>query len=277
MDCLDPAHTFSRKNSPPECNYEIHDKELLAIICCLKEWESELNSVEHFTIITDHKNLRYFTTLRRLNERQMRWADVLSRYSFTLEYRPGKLAARPDALSRREQDMPAANDERLKFREKRLFDPETFSSNVVHASPVRIAVNVVTRRMAAKNAKRTSKSSSQNELKQSEQEKDSPMQAPNQSEREEDSQVIDGEWSDQTNKQYTYHHRHPGYRQCSEPYGRCPGPESCWTADRRGSTRTAMEVGGDFRCHTTGPNASGTRQAPPVPKNPANESLNIGM
>jgi transposase InsO family protein len=194
---LRPCAYFSRKNSPPECNYEIHDKELLAIICCLKEWESELNSVEHFTIITDHKNLRYFTTLRRLNERQMRWADVLSRYSFTLEYRPGKLAARPDALSRREQDMPAANDERLKFREKRLFDPETFSSNVVHASPVRTVVNVATRRMAAKSAKRTSKSSSQNELRQSEQEMDSPTQAPNQPEREEDSQVTDGEWSDQ--------------------------------------------------------------------------------
>ena len=56
----------------------------------------------------------------------MRWADVLSRYDFTLEYRPGKLAVRPDALSRREQDMPKEGDERLQFRERRLLDPEVF-------------------------------------------------------------------------------------------------------------------------------------------------------
>ena len=104
----------------------MHDKELLAIICCLKEWESELIGVKNFRIITDHRNLRYFATLRRLTERQMRWADFLSRYDFTLEYRPGKLAVRPDALSRREQDMPKEGDERLQFREKRLLDPEVF-------------------------------------------------------------------------------------------------------------------------------------------------------
>lgn len=134
---LRPCAYFSRKNSPAECNYEIHDKELLAIICCLKEWESELISVPRFTIITDHRNLQYFTSVRRLNERQMRWADILSRYDYTLEYRPGKLAIRPDALSRREQDMPRDNDERLRFREKRLFDPERLRK-AISLAPIRI-------------------------------------------------------------------------------------------------------------------------------------------
>src|SRR5699024_844085 len=94
------------------------------IINALKEWESELMSVVNFQILTDHRNLRYFTTMKRLNERQMRWADLLSQYDFTLHYRPGKLAERPDALSRREQDVPVLGDERLKHREQRLFDPE---------------------------------------------------------------------------------------------------------------------------------------------------------
>lgn len=120
---LRPCAYFSQKNTPAECNYQIHDKELLAIINALKEWESELISVVNFQILTDHRNLRYFTTMKRLNERQMRWADILSRYNFTLHYRPGKLAERPDALSRREQDVPALGDERLKLREQRLFDP----------------------------------------------------------------------------------------------------------------------------------------------------------
>jgi hypothetical protein len=127
---LRPCAYFSRKNAPAECNYEIHDKELLAIICCLKEWEPELTSVKKFRIITDHRNLRYFTSIRRLTERQMRWADILGRYSFTLEYRPGRLAHRPDALSRREQDMPEEGDERLKFREKQLLDPSLFIGTV---------------------------------------------------------------------------------------------------------------------------------------------------
>jgi len=133
---LRPCAYFSRKNSPAECNYEIHDKELLAIICCLKAWESELIGVKKFRIITDHRNLQYFTSLRRLSERQMRWADILSRYEFELEYRPGKLAGRPDALSRREQDMPADGDERLRFREKRLLDP-SIMKGIISLAPIR--------------------------------------------------------------------------------------------------------------------------------------------
>jgi RNase H-like domain found in reverse transcriptase len=95
-----------------------------------------LSSVQHFKVITDHKNLRYFMTQRRLNERQMRWADILSRYDFVLQYRPGKLASRPDALSRREQDMPAEGDKRLEFRDVRLFNPDAFIGNTVFVAPV---------------------------------------------------------------------------------------------------------------------------------------------
>ena len=35
---LRPVVYFSSKYSPAECNYEIYDKELLAIIKCLEEW-----------------------------------------------------------------------------------------------------------------------------------------------------------------------------------------------------------------------------------------------
>jgi len=96
---LQPCAYFSKKNTPTECNYQIHDKELLAIINALKEWEPELMSVVNFQILTDHCNLHYFTTMKRLNKRQMRWADLLSQYDFTLHYQPGKLAEHPDALS----------------------------------------------------------------------------------------------------------------------------------------------------------------------------------
>ncbi len=51
---------FSRKNNLAECNYPIHDKELLAVICCLKQWDAELWSVLAFEVWTDYKNLEYF-------------------------------------------------------------------------------------------------------------------------------------------------------------------------------------------------------------------------
>jgi transposase InsO family protein len=114
---LRPYAYLSQKLSPAESNYEIHDKELLAIIRALREWRPELKMVPRFTIVTDHKNLRYFGKAQHLNERQMRWADVLTEFNYELKYRPGKLAARPDALSRRSQDTPQhITDERLSNR-----------------------------------------------------------------------------------------------------------------------------------------------------------------
>jgi hypothetical protein len=44
----------------------------------------------------------------------MRWADLLTEFDFNLYYHPGKLAARPDALSQQSQDMPTSTmDKRL--------------------------------------------------------------------------------------------------------------------------------------------------------------------
>jgi hypothetical protein len=105
---------FSKKNSPAECNYKIYNKELLAIIRCLEEWDAELRSVKDFIILTNHKNLEHFMKTRQLTERQVRWSLILFRYKFKLTFRPGKLAGKPDAFSRREQNIPKdASNERL--------------------------------------------------------------------------------------------------------------------------------------------------------------------
>jgi hypothetical protein len=114
---LRPCAYFSKKNTPAECNYEIHDKELLAIIRGLEEWDAKLQLVERFTVITDHKNLEYFIKPRMLNKRQIRWSLILGRYNMEILYRPGKQNIRADALSRREQDLPAdTNDDQLQKR-----------------------------------------------------------------------------------------------------------------------------------------------------------------
>jgi hypothetical protein len=88
---LRPVAFFSKKHSVVECNYEIYDKELLAIICYLKEWRSELEGTEFLIrILSDYRNLEYFMITKMLNCRQACWSEFLSRYYFRIIYRPGK-------------------------------------------------------------------------------------------------------------------------------------------------------------------------------------------
>lgn len=106
-----PVAFYSKSLSAVERNYEIHDKEMLAIIHALEEWRHYLEGAEHlFEIWTDHKNLEYFRTARRLNRRQARWSLYLSRFDYTLHHRPGSTMGKPDALSRRADHHPGPAD-----------------------------------------------------------------------------------------------------------------------------------------------------------------------
>ena len=104
---LHPVAYFSTRMAPAECNYDIYDKELLAIIRAFEEWRPELEgAAEQVQVITDHKNLEYFMTTKQLSRRQARWSEFLSRFNFAIQYRPGKLNSRADALTRRSADFP---------------------------------------------------------------------------------------------------------------------------------------------------------------------------
>ena len=108
---LRPVAYFSRKHTPAECNYEIFDKELLAIVKAFENWRPELEgSAYPIDVVTDHKNLEYFTTTKLLSRRQARWAEFLSRFNFKIRYRPGKQGGKPDALTRRTADLPIEGD-----------------------------------------------------------------------------------------------------------------------------------------------------------------------
>jgi len=85
-----------------EQNYEIHDKEMLAVIHCLEAWRHFLKrSQSKFEVWTDHKNLEYFMSNQKLNHRQVRWALYLSRFDFVLKYISGSKMGKVDGLSRR--------------------------------------------------------------------------------------------------------------------------------------------------------------------------------
>ena len=68
---LHPVAFESRKLQSSELNYEIHDKELLAIVFCLQKWRSYLLSLmEPFEVLTDHNALKYFMSTKVLTRRQ---------------------------------------------------------------------------------------------------------------------------------------------------------------------------------------------------------------
>ena len=59
---------ISKLLNATERNYEIHDKEMLAVIRCLEAWRHYLEEAKlEFEIWTDHKNLQYFMTSQKLN------------------------------------------------------------------------------------------------------------------------------------------------------------------------------------------------------------------
>ena len=63
-----PVVFISKSLNATERNYEIHDKEMLAVIRCLKVWRHYLEGAKlEFKIWTDHKNLQYFMTSQKLN------------------------------------------------------------------------------------------------------------------------------------------------------------------------------------------------------------------
>src|SRR6202161_2438301 len=99
---IHPIAFLSKSMTPAEKNYDIYDKEMLTVVKALQHWRQYLERSNHpINIITDHKNLEYWKEPRSLNQRQIRWLDLLQHYNFKITYRPGHESGKPDALSRR--------------------------------------------------------------------------------------------------------------------------------------------------------------------------------
>ena len=127
---LHPIAYFSRKLHAPECNYEIYDKELLAIKEAFSEWRHYLEGAQHKVLVyTDHRNLQYFTVSRQLNQRQIRWSQFFSRFNFEIIWRPGSQSGKPDALSRRSDLSPGGESKASSLKQQHqetLIKPEQF-------------------------------------------------------------------------------------------------------------------------------------------------------
>ena len=96
-----PVAYLSKSLNETERNYEIHNKEMLAIIRELENWRYLLEDTHFkFEIWTDHKNLEYFIKVQKLNRRQAQWVLYLSRFDFILKHVLETKMGKADGLSR---------------------------------------------------------------------------------------------------------------------------------------------------------------------------------
>jgi transposase InsO family protein len=109
-----------------ERNYEIYDKEMLAIIRALEDWRHYLEGLpEPFDIVTDHRNLQYWRTAQDLTRRQARWSLYLSRFDFHLTHKPGITNTQADPLSRLPSPLVTDADDN---RAQVVLRPDHFTS-----------------------------------------------------------------------------------------------------------------------------------------------------
>ena len=131
-----PVAYYSKSLQPAERNYEIHDKELLAIIHGLKHFRHYLQGNMHTTwIFSDYANLKYFTTKQTLTQRQARWSLFLATFDYVIILKPGKYN-KADGLSRcsdYKEGIASENSERILLSPKKfLLKPEQFALWALH-------------------------------------------------------------------------------------------------------------------------------------------------
>ena len=83
-----------------EWNYKIYDKELLTIIEAITKYL--LDATEKFEVWMNHKNLKYFRELYKLNRWQAQRYLKLQDYDFVLQHIPGKTNMKANVLSRKD-------------------------------------------------------------------------------------------------------------------------------------------------------------------------------
>ncbi|SOV05890.1 uncharacterized protein UDID_19057 [Ustilago sp. UG-2017a] len=116
--CWHPVAFYSWKMASAEKSYEIHDKELLAVVACLTQWRHMLAGLPNqLVILTDREALKYFKAQCCITGRQARWAVLLADFDFVLQYRPGDKAGEPDTLTHRKDMEPAGNEQEHNMRQ----------------------------------------------------------------------------------------------------------------------------------------------------------------
>jgi len=108
---LHPLAYYSASFIQAERNYDIYERELLAVVKALKHWRHHLAGAKNpFTVVTDHANLAYWKESRDLNRRTARWHSFLQDYWFLIQITPGKNHSAADFLSRHPHNDQGVRD-----------------------------------------------------------------------------------------------------------------------------------------------------------------------
>jgi hypothetical protein len=97
-----PVAFESKKLSETERRWPTHEKEMWAVIHCLKTWGHYIGSKD-VVVWTDNVTLKYFATQPKLSSKQVRWQDTLALFNVDIQHKPGKDNVVSDALSRKHQ------------------------------------------------------------------------------------------------------------------------------------------------------------------------------
>jgi hypothetical protein len=96
-----PIAYYSATFIQTERNYDIYERELLAVIKALQHWRPHLAATEiPVIVLTDHANLTFWKNPKTVNRRVARWFAFLQDYNLQIKHVPGKLHAAADMLSR---------------------------------------------------------------------------------------------------------------------------------------------------------------------------------
>ena len=94
-----PVSYNSRQLSSAEQNYSAIERELLAVVHAVRVYRPYLYG-RKFTLITDHRPLKWLMSLKDPSSRLARWSVLLQDYQYEVIHRPGRKNSNVDALSR---------------------------------------------------------------------------------------------------------------------------------------------------------------------------------
>ncbi len=127
-DILHSMIFYSKNMISAECNYKIHDKELLTIIWCLKHWCFELKCTDILIkIFINYLNLKYFMIIKKLIRRQIKWAEKLFKCNFKIIYQSEKQNLKADVLIRMSDVKSVESNDNWKlYQHQMLLSASTF-------------------------------------------------------------------------------------------------------------------------------------------------------
>jgi hypothetical protein len=106
-----PIAYYSATFTPTERNYDIYERELLAVLKALQQWRPHVAATEiPVIVLTDHANLTFWKNPKTVNHRVARWFNILQDYNLQIKHIPGKLHAAADMLSRPPTSDKGEND-----------------------------------------------------------------------------------------------------------------------------------------------------------------------